>query len=112
MAKIAYLRQADEGNGELEAVTFTGEGCAISKASASIMTSAVKGMSAEEIKFVGEAYCAADIGHAEGFGGDMNFQHSHRMMRGDGKCRYVFSNEALKPCAAALNKRDIIDEDN
>jgi predicted hydrocarbon binding protein len=70
------------------------------------------GMSADDIKFVGEAYCAADIGHAEGFGGDLNFQHSHRMMRGDDKCRYVFSKNELKPCAGALDKRNIIDEDN
>jgi len=44
-----FLRQAEQGKGNVEAVSFTGEGCAISKASASIMTSAVKGMSAEEI---------------------------------------------------------------
>lgn len=45
-----YLRQATPGKGNVEAVTFTGEGCAISKASASIMTSAVKGLSAAEIE--------------------------------------------------------------
>ncbi len=45
-----YLRQAEQGKGNVEAVTFTGEGCAISKASASIMTSAVKGLSADEIE--------------------------------------------------------------
>lgn len=45
-----YLRQAEQGKGNVEAVSFTGEGCAISKASASIMTSAVKGLSADEIE--------------------------------------------------------------
>lgn len=45
-----YLRQAEQGKGNVEAVTFTGEGCAISKASASIMTSAVKGLCADEIE--------------------------------------------------------------
>ncbi len=45
-----YLRQAVQGKGNVEAVTFTGEGCAISKASASIMTSTVKGLSADEIE--------------------------------------------------------------
>ena len=69
------------------------------------------GMSADEINFVGEAYCAADIGHAEGFVPALNFQHSHRMMRGDSKCRYIFSNKSLKPCAGALDKRAIIDDD-
>ena len=39
-----FCRQAEDGKGDLEAVTFTGEGCAISKASASIMTSAVMGL--------------------------------------------------------------------
>jgi len=53
-----YLRQADQGKGNLEAISFTGEGCAISKASASIMTSAVKGLSAEEIEAkVAEVVC-------------------------------------------------------
>lgn len=45
-----FCRQAEDGKGDLEAVTFTGEGCAISKASASIMTSAVKGKSIEEVE--------------------------------------------------------------
>jgi nitrogen fixation NifU-like protein len=45
-----YLRQADGGKGALEAVTFSGEGCAISKASASIMTSAVKGLAIGDVE--------------------------------------------------------------
>lgn len=36
-----YVRESEDGK-QVEAVTFTGEGCAISKASASIMTEAVK----------------------------------------------------------------------
>ncbi len=40
-----YVRKDD---GKIGAVTFVGEGCAISQASASIMTSQVEGMSASE----------------------------------------------------------------
>ena len=69
------------------------------------------GMPDDEIKFVGDAFCAADVGHAEGFGGEMNFQHSHRMMRGDKQCRYIFSTGPLEHCAAAVRKEDFIDEE-
>ena len=43
-----YVRQAGD-RGMIEAVTFTGEGCAISRASASIMTTAVAQHSKEEV---------------------------------------------------------------
>ncbi len=36
-------------NGKIEDVSFTGEGCAISKASASLMTTVVKGLTIEEL---------------------------------------------------------------
>ena len=42
-----YFRQNEDG--VLSEVTFSGEGCAISRASASIMTTAVKGKSADEV---------------------------------------------------------------
>jgi len=41
-----YVQETD---GEIEAVQFTGEGCAISRASASIMTEEVKGMTGKEL---------------------------------------------------------------
>lgn len=49
-----YL-QLDEG-GVIEAIQFEGEGCAISKASASLMTSALKGKTAEEAKALFESF--------------------------------------------------------
>lgn len=45
-----YFRRG--GEGELAEVSFSGEGCAISRASASIMTTAVKGKSADEVAAV------------------------------------------------------------
>ena len=42
-----YFRRGEDGG--LAEVTFSGEGCAISRASASIMTTAVKGKSADEV---------------------------------------------------------------
>lgn len=42
-----YVQQTESGL--LDAVTFTGEGCAISRASASIMTDSVKGLDAAGI---------------------------------------------------------------
>ena len=42
-----YLRVRD---GRVEAASFTGHGCAISQASASLMTQAVKGMALDEAK--------------------------------------------------------------
>ena len=44
-----YVRAAKDG-GKIEAVTFTGEGCAISRAAASIMTTAVADHSREEVE--------------------------------------------------------------
>jgi nitrogen fixation protein NifU and related proteins len=43
-----YVRSGENGN-KIEAVSFTGEGCAISRASASIMTEAVKNKSRAEV---------------------------------------------------------------
>ncbi|MCB1234956.1 MAG: SUF system NifU family Fe-S cluster assembly protein [Verrucomicrobiae bacterium] len=42
-----YVREGDDG--KIEAVTFDGEGCAISKASASILTEAVKNHTRAEV---------------------------------------------------------------
>ena len=49
-----YL-QLDAG-GVIEAIQFEGEGCAISKASASLMTAALKGKTAEEAKALFESF--------------------------------------------------------
>lgn len=42
-----YVRRGEDGG--VSEVTFSGEGCAISRASASIMTTVVQGKSAEEV---------------------------------------------------------------
>lgn len=44
---MVYLTLKD---GKIQDVSFTGEGCAISKASASLMTTVVKGLTLEELK--------------------------------------------------------------
>ncbi len=45
---VIHARQ--DPAGKLEAVQFSGEGCAISRASASMMTDAVKGLSGDELR--------------------------------------------------------------
>lgn len=49
--RVTIYLHLDEG-GVIRAVTFQGEGCAISKASASIMTEILKGKTKEEAKVV------------------------------------------------------------
>lgn len=45
-----YVRQDEESDDRIEAVQFTGEGCAISRASASIMTESVKGLADQDLQ--------------------------------------------------------------
>ncbi len=51
---ILYLKLSDENL--IEDVSFVGEGCAISKASASMMTTAVKGKTIEEANMLFEQF--------------------------------------------------------
>jgi hypothetical protein len=62
------------------------------------------GMSEEEIRSIADSYCAGDVGHAEGFGDDLHFQHTARLMRGDSFCRWVFSTRALERSDGAVSK--------
>jgi nitrogen fixation NifU-like protein len=48
--------------GAVEEISFQGEGCAISKASASMMTEELKGMSLEEAKALSDSFRAAVTG--------------------------------------------------
>lgn len=45
-------------DGKIEDVTFQGEGCAISTASASLMTEAISGKTISEAKQIAEDFCA------------------------------------------------------
>ncbi len=54
-------------NDRIEDVSFTGSGCAISKASASLMTSAVKGKSKEEAEQLFETFHQLVTGELDGF---------------------------------------------
>jgi nitrogen fixation NifU-like protein len=45
-----HLAMKFDGNGGLEEIKFTGHGCAISQASASLMTTKLKGKSREEVE--------------------------------------------------------------
>ena len=65
------------------------------------------GMSDEEIQFVGDAYCAGDVGQAEGFGDTLNFQHTHRLMKGDTCCEWVYSTLPQEPATSAVPKEDL-----
>jgi nitrogen fixation NifU-like protein len=58
-----HVYVAKEG-GTLRDVAFTGEGCAISKASASLMTQAVKGRTAEEVERLYAGFHAMITGQA------------------------------------------------
>ena len=53
-----------ERSGTIEDVAFTGEGCAISKASASLMTQAVKGRTAADAQCLHEGFQAMITGQA------------------------------------------------
>jgi nitrogen fixation NifU-like protein len=56
----------DLEDGSIRDVTFQGAGCAISKASASMMTQSVKGKSKEEAEKLFERFHSLVTGHAEG----------------------------------------------
>jgi nitrogen fixation protein NifU and related proteins len=56
----------DLEDGSIRDVTFQGAGCAISKASASMMTQSVKGKSKEEAAKLFERFHSLVTGHAEG----------------------------------------------
>jgi L-2-amino-thiazoline-4-carboxylic acid hydrolase len=68
------------------------------------------GVSDQEIRDFCDAYCAGDMGHAEGFGGKVHFQHTSRLMRGDDCCVWDFSMEPQMPHAAAVPKDNLLDE--
>lgn len=58
-----YLKVADN---VIEAVTFEGEGCAISQASASLLTLAVKGKSVDDAKTLSDEFKALLRGENDG----------------------------------------------
>lgn len=49
------------------------------------------GLDPEEIKFLGKAYCAGDVGQARGFDSEMVFQHTKRLMAGDDGCEWDYT---------------------
>ena len=51
-----HLAMKFDGNGGLEEIRFTGHGCAISQASASLMTTKLKGKSREEVEKIMHAF--------------------------------------------------------
>ena len=59
-----WLKVTDDGR--IEDVSFQGEGCAISKASSSIMTQTVKGKSVDEARTLFEAFHDVVTGKAAG----------------------------------------------
>jgi hypothetical protein len=65
------------------------------------------GMSDEEICFIGDAYCAGDVGQAEGFGDKLHFQHTHRLMKGDKCCEWVYTTSPQEPVESAVPKDDL-----
>jgi hypothetical protein len=65
------------------------------------------GMSDEEICFIGDAYCAGDVGQADGFGKDMHFQHTHRLMKGDKCCEWVYTTAPQEPAESAVPTEDL-----
>lgn len=65
------------------------------------------GVSEEEIRFLCDAYCAGDVGHAEGFGEVLHFQHTKRLMRGDDCCIWDFSMSPQEPSQGAVNTDDL-----
>lgn len=63
------------------------------------------GMSPEEIIFVGKAYCAGDVGQANGFDEEMFFQHTRRLMAGDDGCDWdytTYEQEKANSAAAVV----------
>lgn len=65
------------------------------------------GMPDEEISFIGDAYCAGDVGQAEGFGDKLTFQHTRRLMKADKCCEWVYSTSPQKPAESAVPKEDL-----
>ena len=64
-----YL-QVDESQATIEAVSFEGSGCAISKASASMMTAALQGKSTAEARELSDAFVALVKGDSKGTDGN------------------------------------------
>ena len=64
-----FVKMADDGS--IQDITFQGSGCAISKASASLMTQAVKGKTRAESERLFDQFHALVTGHGggEGLGG-------------------------------------------
>jgi len=60
------------------------------------------GISMEEAKYLGDAYCAGDVGHGEAFSEQMHFQHTCRLMHGDDCCIWDFSVTPQEPSEAAV----------
>ena len=52
---------------------------------------------------------AGDMGHAEGFGEKIHFQHTNRLMRGDDCCVWDFSMQPQEPDLAAVPKENFLD---
>ncbi len=65
------------------------------------------GLPEEEICFIGDAYCAGDVGQAEGFGDRLHFQHGQRLMKGDKCCEWVYSTAPLEPSKSAVPEGDL-----
>jgi nitrogen fixation NifU-like protein len=63
--QFAVYIQANEENGTIEDIGFQGLGCAISKASASMMTAAVKGKTREEVLAMKDEFQQMVIGALE-----------------------------------------------
>lgn len=63
-----------------------------------------RGLSDEEIGFICDAYCVADVGFADGFGKEMYFQHTSRLMKGDECCRWEYSTFRQEPSDAAVQE--------
>jgi hypothetical protein len=64
------------------------------------------GLSDEEIRFVGAAYCAGDAGHARGFDEEMYFQHTSRLMAGDSFCEWDFTMTPQEPAESAVPEEE------
>lgn len=66
------------------------------------------GLSDEDIRFVGRAFCAGDVGQANGFDPDMAFQHTRRLMAGDDGCEWDYSTcEQEKSESAAATAEEL-----
>ncbi len=60
------------------------------------------GLTPEEIKFVGKAYCAGDVGQAHGFDEGMVFQHPCRLMSGDEFCKWDYTTYEQEKAESAV----------